>query len=220
MTSGNREDYLISILRLTSDEEKNVKTTELASFMGVSPASVTEMIKTLSGEGLVVYERYKGLRLSDKGMSMARQVRKKHHVLERFLTEYLEMDHMDAHDEAHRMEHSISDSASIRICNMIGNPIDDDCIGCPQPCKSYTKGEKDIVQLNTIPKNKTGRISYLSSENPDIVKNLTAIGFVPGRYVKIESILMDGRDRVIRIGDNSIVLSFPMASAVFVDLKG
>jgi len=220
MTSGNREDYLISILRLTSDDNKNVKTTELSSFMGVSPASVTEMVKTLSNEGLVIYERYKGLRLSDNGMSMARQIRRKHHVIEHFLVNYLEMDHMEAHDEAHRLEHSLSDSASIRICNIIGNPVDEDCVGCPKPCKNYTKGEKDIVQLNQIPKNKTGRIAYICSENPDVVRNLTTLGFVPGRYVKIESILMDGGDRAIKLGENSIVLSFNMSSAVFIDLKG
>ena len=46
MTTGNREDYLISILRLT-EGENNTKTTELAAFMKVSPASVTEMLKVL-----------------------------------------------------------------------------------------------------------------------------------------------------------------------------
>ena len=52
MTTGNREDYLINILRLTEGEGV-AKTTELASYMGVSPASVSEMIKVLAKENLV-----------------------------------------------------------------------------------------------------------------------------------------------------------------------
>ena len=63
MTTGNREDYLINILRLTEGEGV-AKTTELATYMNVSPASVSEMIKVLAKEGLVNYEKYKGVSLS------------------------------------------------------------------------------------------------------------------------------------------------------------
>jgi DtxR family Mn-dependent transcriptional regulator len=67
MTTGNREDYLINILRLT--EGKNTtKTTELAAFMNVAPASVTEMLKVLANEGFVEYERYHGVMLTERGL--------------------------------------------------------------------------------------------------------------------------------------------------------
>ena len=91
MTTGNREDYLINILRLTEGDGV-AKTTELASYMNVSPASVSEMIKVLAKEGLVDYEKYKGVSLTDEGLTLARQLRKKHHVVERFLTDYLNGD--------------------------------------------------------------------------------------------------------------------------------
>ncbi len=218
MTSGNREDYLISILRL-SDGNKNVKTTELATFMDVSPASVTEMTKTLAGEGLVIYERYKGIRLSEEGLALACQLRKKHHVIEHLLVDCLGMDHQDAHDEAHKMEHSISDDTSIRICNMMGNPVDEDCAYCSDPCKRYSNGSTNILQLNKMAKNKGGVIIYIKSNDPETIRRLNSIGFVPGREVKIESILMDGGDRVIKIGDNMVALSYDLASSVFVDVE-
>ncbi len=217
MTSDNREDYLISILRL-SNGDKNVKTTELAEFMNVSPASVTEMTKALAADGLVIYERYKGIRLSKEGMEMARQIRKKHHVIEHLLVDCLGMDHEEAHVEAHKMEHSISDGTSIRICNMVGNPIDEDCQCCPVPCKRYSKGATNISPLNKIPKNKGGCIAYIKTDDAEIIKQLNSIGFVPGREVSIESILMDGGDRIVKIGDYMIALSYDLASAVFVDM--
>jgi DtxR family Mn-dependent transcriptional regulator len=218
MTSDNREDYLISILRL-SDGDKNVKTTELASFMNVSPASVTEMTKTLADEGLVVYERYKGIKLSEKGMAMARQIRKKHHVIEHLLIDCLGLERNEAHSEAHKMEHAISENTSIKICNMMGNPVDEDCAFCSDPCKRYSQGSTDIIQLNKMPKNKSGTISYLKSEDAENIKRLNSIGFVPGREVKIESILIDGGDRVVKIGENMVALSYDLASMVFVDVS-
>jgi DtxR family Mn-dependent transcriptional regulator len=217
MTSDSREDYLISILRL-SDGDKNVKTTELAEFMNVSPASVTEMTKTLANEGLVVYERYRGIRLSEEGMAIARQLRKKHHVIEHLLVDCLGMDRQDAHEEAHKIEHTISDDTSIRICNMVGNPVDDDCQFCSDPCKRYSQGSTNIVQLNKMAKNKNGTIAYLKSDSSEDIRKLNSIGFVPGREVKIESILMDGGDRVIKIGDSMIALSYDLASSVYVDV--
>lgn len=217
MTSDNREDYLISILRL-SDGDRNVKTTELATFMNVSPASVTEMTKTLANEGLVIYERYKGIKLSEKGKAQACQIRKKHHVLEHLLIDCLGVDRQNAHDEAHKMEHSISDDTSIRICNMMGNPIDEDCAYCSDPCKHYSQGSSNILQLNKMAKNKSGTIAFIKSDNSETIKRLNSIGFVPGRNVAIESILMDGGDRVVKVGDNLIALSYDLASNVYVDL--
>jgi len=195
-----------------------VKTTELATFMGVSPASVTEMTKTLADEGLVVYEKYRGIKLSEKGLVQAKQLRKKHHVVEHLLVNCLGMDHQDAHAEAHKIEHAISDDTSIRICNMVGNPVDDDCQYCTDPCKRYSQGVSNLIQLNKMAKNKTGTIAYIKSDNPEEIKRLNSIGFVPGREVKIESILMDGGDRVVKIGDSLIALSYDLASAVFIDV--
>jgi len=217
MTSDNREDYLISILRL-SDGNRNVKTTELASFMNVSPASVTEMTKILANEGLVVYERYKGIRLSEKGETEARQLRKKHHVIEHLLIDCLGISPDEAHDEAHKMEHTISDSTSIKICNMMGNPVDDDCKYCSDPCKRYNQGTSNLIQLNKMAKNRLGKIAYIKSDDVESIRRLNSIGFVPGREVKIESILMDGGDRVVKIGENMVALSYDLASAVYVDL--
>ena len=218
MTSDNREDYLISILRL-SDGNRNVKTTELASFMNVSPASVTEMTKILANDGLVIYERYKGIKLSEKGEREARQLRKKHHVIEHLLIDSLGIDANEAHDEAHKMEHAISDRTSIKICNMMGNPVDEDCAYCAEPCKRYSQGLSSIMQLNKMAKNKAGKIAYIKSEDAENIRRLNSIGFVPGREVRIESILMDGGDRVVKIGENMVALSYDLASSVYVDVN-
>ena len=138
MSTDNREDYLINILRLT-DGTGVVKTTELANYMDVSPASVTEMLKVLQKEGLVNYEKYKGVSLTDEGNIKARDLRRKHHIMERFLTDVLEIDHQDAHDQACAVEHSISEDTANKMCRMIGTKVDGDCGTCQNPCHVFCK---------------------------------------------------------------------------------
>ena len=218
MTTGNREDYLINILRLTEGEGV-AKTTELASFMGVSPASVSEMVKVLAKEGLVSYEKYKGVALTDKGLTYARQIRKKHHVVERFLTDYLNVDHKTAHEEACRIEHAISDESAIRLCHMMGTPVDVDCQSCISPCKAVSEGIMNILPLNKLAQSQSGRISHIKSDDAEVVKKLISMGFVPGREISIEAILSDGGPRVARIGDASMALDYRLASCIFVDVE-
>ncbi len=218
MTTGNREDYLINILRLTEGEGV-AKTTELASFMGVSPASVSEMVKVLAKEGLVSYEKYKGVALTDKGLTYARQIRKKHHVVERFLTDYLNVDHKTAHEEACRIEHAISDESAIRMCHMMGTPVDVDCQSCISPCKAVSEGIMNILPLNKLAQSQSGRISHIKSDDAEVVKKLISMGFVPGREISIEAILSDGGPRVARIGDATMALDYRLASCIFVDVE-
>lgn len=217
MTTGNREDYLINILRLTEGEGV-AKTTELASYMGVSPASVSEMIKVLAKENLVSYEKYKGVALTEEGLTYARQLRKKHHVVERFLTDYLSIDHKTAHEEACRMEHAISDESAIKMCHMMGTPVDVDCQCCQSPCKAVSEGIMNILPLNRLELSQCGRISHIKSDDTNAVKKLISMGFVPGRTVAIEAILSDGGPRVIRIGESTMALDYRLASCIFVDV--
>ena len=216
MTTGNREDYLINILRLTEGDGV-AKTTELAAYMGVSPASVSEMIKVLAKEGLVDYEKYRGVSLTEKGLVYARQLRKRHHVLERFLTDYLNIDHKTAHEEACKMEHAISDESAIKICHMMGTPVDSDCQSCIKPCKAASDGLMNIVPLNRMAQGEKGRISHIASEDTEEVKKLISMGFVPGREVSIETILSDGGPRVVKLSNSSMALDFLMSSHIYVD---
>lgn len=216
MTTGNREDYLINILRLTEGDGV-AKTTELATFMNVSPASVSEMVKVLASEGLVKYEKYKGMSLTEKGLVYARQLRKKHHVLEKFLMDYLNIDHATAHEEACKMEHAISNDSAIKMCHMMGTPVDSDCQSCINPCKAASEGVMNVMPLNKLALNEGGRIIYIKSDDSEVVKKLISMGFVPGREVTVETIMSDGGPRILKMGESSIALDYRLASFVFID---
>ena len=129
MGNDNREDYLINILRLTEGGTA-VGTSALADYMGISPGSVTEMLKVLKKDGYVNYEKYRGVSLTESGYRVARDLRRKHHIMERFLTDVLDMDKDNAHEQAHIMEHAISNDAAEKICRITGTSVDADCSTC------------------------------------------------------------------------------------------
>ena len=215
MSTDNREDYLINILRLTEGKGV-VKTTELANYMNVSPASVTEMLKVLKNEGLVNYERYRGVSLTEEGNIRARELRRKHHIMERFLTDVLDIDHKDAHDQACAVEHSISEDAANKMCRMMGTKIDGDCGTCKNPCHDCIN---DCIPASDMRQGDKGTISHLSSDDAGAIRKLISMGFVPGREIELSASVSDKGARIIRIGDSTIALDKDMASAIQVNLE-
>ncbi len=216
MKHEGREDYLINILRLT-EGKGNVRTSEIADYMNLSPGSVTEMLKILNREGYVNYERYHGVSLTPSGLEIARGLRRKHHIMERFLTDVLDMDDNAAHEQAHVMEHAISDDAAEKICRITGTSVDSDCSTCSNPC--FESGISDSAageSLADMGVGEKGTISHLSSEDGAIIRRLISMGFIPGREVELSASVSDKGARIIRLGQSSIALDRNMASAIYV----
>lgn len=211
MTTDNREDYLINILRLT--ENKPVaKTTELAALMGVSAASVSEMLNTLAGEGMVSYQKYKGVSLTEKGLEYARHLRRKHHIMERFLINVLETDKMTAHEEACKMEHVISDESALKMCQIVG--YDEKCDTCKDDCNVRTDTPITLTQMDP---SFNGTISHLKGENPSQLRKLISMGFVPGKIVKKDRGSGKGPS-IIRIGDSNVAMDDDLMNMIYVDV--
>ncbi len=217
MISGSREDYLVEILRITKGEGK-VKTNDLANKMKISPSSVSEMIKILSDEGLVKYTKYRGAELTDSGLYYAKKLRRKHDLMERFLTDILDVEPGIAHEEAHRMEHAISDESAHRICRIIGAPTNNDCESCEEYGISKT-GCSINTKLSDMKQGETGKISHLRCEEPSIIKKLISMGFVPGREVYIYSNISKTGPKVVNVGNATFALDSETASSVFVEIS-
>jgi DtxR family Mn-dependent transcriptional regulator len=210
MTTGNREDYLINILRLT-EKKPTAKTTELASFMDVTAASVSEMLSTLSKEGMVVYQKYKGASLTEKGKDYAEHIRKKHHIMEYFLINVLDTDHITAHEEACRMEHVISDKSAMKMCQIIG--YDERCSDCRDECDGIR-----TVSLASMGPMTGGIISYLRSRDSACIRKLISVGLVPGKRIRKGRDPVDGIS-IIHIGDIEVAVERGITDAVFVDAE-
>jgi len=107
--TSTMEDYVEAIFNL-GEEKRNVRVKDIAKRLGVKMPTVSNMLKTLSKRGLIDYEKYEYLELTDKGSDVGREIHRRHHVLRGFLNNILKIDFERADAEACKMEHAISPS--------------------------------------------------------------------------------------------------------------
>ena len=100
------EDYLEAIFNL-SREKRVVRVKDIAKRLGVKMPTVTSMLKTLSERGLVDYEKYEYLELTQKGSAVGEEIDRRHHVLGSFLTNILRIDFEKVHEEVYKEVYGI-----------------------------------------------------------------------------------------------------------------
>lgn len=84
MPTPSMEDYLERIYRLI-DEKGYARVSDIAEGLEVHPSSVTKMIQKLDKDSYLIYEKYRGLVLTNKGKKMGKRLVERHHLLESFL---------------------------------------------------------------------------------------------------------------------------------------
>jgi Mn-dependent DtxR family transcriptional regulator len=79
------EDYLERIYKLI-EEKGYARVSDIAEGLEVHPSSVTKMIQKLDKDSYLIYEKYRGLVLTNKGKKMGKRLMERHDLLESFLT--------------------------------------------------------------------------------------------------------------------------------------
>jgi DtxR family Mn-dependent transcriptional regulator len=124
MTTQTREDYLRALFVL-HERHAQLKSSDVAEYLGVSKPSVSEMVRRLNEEGLIKSSPYSKLRFTAKGRRMAAHLTTKHRIIERFLKDTLKIKKGKVHDEAHRLEHAFSDESIEKLRRLLHNPAVD-----------------------------------------------------------------------------------------------
>jgi DtxR family Mn-dependent transcriptional regulator len=114
--SHSLEDYLEAIYQL---EKKNrvARVKDIADLLNVQMPSVTGAIKNLKSKNLVNYEKNSFISLSEKGLTAAKSVQRRHSALKDFLEEVLLMPSKVAETQACNMEHAINPETALRFFN-------------------------------------------------------------------------------------------------------
>ena len=124
MTTQNREDYLRALYVL-HENHAQLKSSDVASYLGVSKPSVSEMVRRLNSEGLIRSAPYTKLQFTPKGKRIAEHLTSKHRIIELFLKQVLKRNDAQIHEEAHRLEHAFSDDSIEQMRKMLHNPLVD-----------------------------------------------------------------------------------------------
>lgn len=112
------EDYLEAIFDL-GQEKRIVRVKDIAKRLDVKMPTVTSMLKTLRERGLVNYQKYEYVDLTRAGTKVGREMRRRHEVLFRFLTDILKVSPKKANEEACKMEHTLSAATLARLTDFM-----------------------------------------------------------------------------------------------------
>ena len=102
------EDYLKVIYDIERAEDA-AATNDIAQRLQIAPASVSGMVRRLADQGLLKYERYRGVKLTGSGRRAALRTIRRHRVIEAYLVQALGYSWDVVHEEAERLEHAASD---------------------------------------------------------------------------------------------------------------
>lgn len=206
------EDYLKTIYAI-EQEHGSVSTQLLADWQGVTPASVTAMLKRLAEQSLVLYTRYHGVQLTDSGRMVAVEMVRHHRLLELYLNQALGFSWDEVHAEAERLEHFISEKLEARIDAALGYPKMDPH-GSPIPSLDGTVAAIDACSLCEVPEGDRQVVLRVADENADSLRSYAEMGLWPGVTVEVLERLASSL-RVL-VGMRELDLSRDLCAGVFV----
>jgi DtxR family Mn-dependent transcriptional regulator len=179
-TSHVVEEYLEAIHKFSRDAE-GVSTTRLAEHLQVTPASVTGMLRRLTRDGLISYQRYGEIALTSEGERRAHELIKRHRLAERLLTDVLKMPLEAAHEEACRLEHALSPGVEAHLEKALGSPD-----SCPHGNPINADADDHTLALTDATVGKMMTISRLEDETPEVVRYLAQRKLLPGARVTLK----------------------------------
>ncbi|HMQ26546.1 MAG TPA: metal-dependent transcriptional regulator [Acidimicrobiales bacterium] len=183
------EEYCEAIFELHEDAVDVIQA-RIADRLEVSRPAVSEMIRRMEAEGLVHVDGT--IRLTADGSRLAERVVRRHRLAERFLTDILDLSWADAHEEAGKWEHVISEPVEKAMIRVLGEPTT--CPhGNPIPGTDYT--EPTTVTLDQLGPGDGFTVSRIPEElefTPGLLEFLETSDVLPGRSGTVTAVSPDG----------------------------
>ncbi len=224
MPSITVENYLkhIHLLEQAGPRGSLALMGRLAEAVGVSPGTATTMVKSMAEAGLADYRPREGVRLTREGRGLARQVLRRHRLVESFLVETLGMDWAEVHDEAEELEHAISDKVLEALDRFLGYPrADPHGDPIPAPGRDGRAVTATGWNLNDCPTGRPLTITRVLDQSPPFLVYLDGHGLVPGSEVTVTEREAVAEAATVRSATGSLVsVGLAVGEKVRVDEAG
>ena len=183
------EEYCECIFELEEDDVEVIQA-RIAERLQISRPAVSEMIRRLEAEGLVT--NADTIELTGAGQELAQQVVRRHRLAERFLTDVLQLSWAEAHHEAGKWEHVMSDNVEQAMNRLLGEPTT--CPhGNPIPGSDYV--EPDLTPLSQHPIGESFTVRRIPEElefTPGLLEYLEESSLQPGHMGVVTAASPDG----------------------------
>ncbi len=211
------QDYAKAIYALQQRADGHpVATNDLADRLGVTPASVSAMLKKLADRDLVEHVPYRGVMLTAAGARVALEVLRHHRLLELYLAEHLGVPWDRVHEEAELLEHVISEDLEGRIAAKLGNPTHDPH-GDPIPDADLHIDEGQTRRLADLEPGARGCFVRVSDSEPGMLRYLDERGVRLGDELEVLDRQPFDGPLTVRFGDAMHVLGGGLAAAMRVE---
>jgi DtxR family transcriptional regulator, Mn-dependent transcriptional regulator len=212
------EDYSKAIFSLESRSEEPVSTNALAERLGITPGSVSAMLKRLDDLGLISHIPYRGVRLTDDGRRVALEVIRHHRLLESYLADALGMPWDRVHAEAEVLEHVLSEDLEDLIAAKLGHPTVDPH-GDPIPTADLQLQEPATDRMESLQPGDEGLFVRVSDSDPEMLRYLAERGISPGDRFAVRERQPFGGPLFVSFGVREHAIGGRLAGAMRVEVE-
>jgi DtxR family transcriptional regulator, Mn-dependent transcriptional regulator len=211
------EDYSKAIFSLQSHSEEPVSTNALAKRLGITPGSVSAMLKRLDELGLIAHVPYRGVRLTADGRQLALEVIRHHRLLESFLADALGMPWDRVHAEAEVLEHVLSEDLEELIAAKLGHPTVDPH-GDPIPNSDLELEETLTRSMESLEPGDRGVFVRVSDSDPEMLRYLADCVIAPGDQFLVRERQPFGGPLFVLFGERELAIGGQLAGAMRVEV--
>ena len=205
------DDALTTIYRLSHDEQEDVIAARVAERLGIKPASVAGMLTRLRRDELVQVDGRKRISLTAAGLDRAERMVRRHRLAECLLVDVLGLDWWRAYEEAHLMEHSISDVTEPLIVARLGNPAVSP-FGYPIPGVDDGRA-LSRRRLSDLAAAEHVVVERVYEEEEDLLRFFSEHGICPGAAMDVAEAALD--TMAVRVDGREIVLGPRAARSIW-----
>lgn len=173
------------------------------------------MARKLSTKGLVRYQKYKEVLLTESGNKLALSIIRRHRLWETFLSEVLNLQPNEIHNEAEMLEHQTSDKLASKLEEHLGYPQFDPH-GDPIPDPNGNLPDMDFYTLHQAEFNKTYRIARIQNISEELVTFFTNNGIALNNLILVEEYYDTEKLFSVIINDKKLLLDKHIAKFIFI----
>ena len=211
-------DRYLEVIYYVAHEGEKVRPSRLAEWLGVSAPTVSVQLQRLQRDGWVSIAADRSLSLTPAGEAVATRIVRRHRLLERWLTDVLELDWATADREAGRMAHGVSDLVLDRLDERLGHPDT-----CPHGnvIPGRTVPDRVLVALPDLEPHTAARVVRISEvaehEAPDLLTFLDRSRLVPGSEVEIAEVDAGVGALAVTVGGRRVAIDTQRARVIWVE---
>jgi len=206
------KDCLQAVQR-SAEQGRAATAADVTAFARIPGPTAEAALQELRARGLLD-SGSNGLALSDEGRRQAAAVIRRHRLSERLLTDVLGLPWDRVHDEAMRLEHSLTPEAEARLTSLLNDP--DTCPhGGPIPGNDALQGQP-TRSLDTVPAGTPVRIEQITEEEAALLRYLASLGLLPKAQLTVEEVAPFGGPLLVRVGGARYAIGRDVAAKILV----